>query len=327
MSHLVLLFYKFVEVPNPDDEVALQLEWGRELGLKGRVIVACEGINATLSGTRGAAQEYMRRMNSHPLFEGTQFKTDEHKDHAFKRLSVKLRPEIVTLGLPVDTIRNTGKRLAAQEFRDMLDQPEALVLDIRNEYEYAMGRFKGAVRPPLEAFREFPGWIEENFEDAKDRPILTYCTGGIRCEKFTAHMVERGFKNVYQLEGGIVTYAKDPVVRGEGFEGNCFMFDDRLSVPVGAPVSHCERCGEPSARYVNCDNVDCNRLYFLCADCESRNGLACKPECGEAVRRRQPNSRLIPELRSEGDRLRQQRHRAKRRAASKPPEGRITLET
>jgi UPF0176 protein len=327
VSHLVLLFYKFVEVQNPDAEVVQQLDWGRELDLKGRVIVAPEGINGTVSGTREAAIEYMRRMDEHPVFDAIQFKTDEHSGHAFKRLSVKLRPEIVTLGQPVDTIRNTGMHLGAREFREMLDQPEALVLDIRNDYEYAMGRFRGAIRPPVESFREFPAWVAENFGDAKERPILTYCTGGIRCEKFTAYMVEQGFRNVFQLDGGIVTYAKDPTVRGEGFEGDCFMFDDRLSVPVGPPVSQCEECRKPSSRYVNCDNVDCNRLYFLCEYCEGRKGLACSAGCGGAVRRRQPNARLKPELRSEGDRLRQQRHRAKRRAASKDVRARITLET
>jgi UPF0176 protein len=325
MTHRVLLYYKFVHVPDPASETELQRAWCQELGLKGRLILAEEGINGTCSGLVGDAQEYMRRMALHPLFQGTEFKVDEHEGHAFKRLSVKLRSEIVTLGLPVDTVRNTGTHLSPTEFKDKLQNPDALVLDIRNDYEYEMGRFQGAVRPPVESFREFPEWIQENFVDAKGRPILTYCTGGIRCEKFTAYLVEQGFQDVYQLHGGIVTYAKDPDVKGEGFEGDCFMFDDRLSVPVGPPVSRCEKCGEPCARYENCTNVDCNRLYFVCLTCEEAKGLACSPACETAARHREKNKRLSPTLRTEGERERHRRHRAKRRALAQSEGDRTKL--
>jgi UPF0176 protein len=316
MSHLVLLYYKFARLSNPEEERNLQEQWCRELGLRGRIIVAEEGINGTVSGSVDVAQEYMRRVHEHPQFAGTEFKVDEAEGHVFKRLSVKLRPEIVTLGIDADSVSNTGQRLSPVEFREKLDDPEAIVLDIRNDYEYEMGRFEGAVRPPVETFKEFPDWIEQQFGAQRDRLILTYCTGGIRCEKLTAYMREKGFQNVCQLHGGIVTYAKDPQVRGQKFEGDCFVFDDRLSVKVGDPVSRCEKCGELSARYVNCENVDCNRLYFLCEACENDKGLACSPACAESVRIRKPNDRLSPNLRSDGLRLKRRRHRAHRREAA-----------
>lgn len=310
----VLLYYLFVRLDDPESIAEEQLSWCRELGLKGRIIVAHEGINGTASGLREGAQEYIRRMNAHPAFAATEFKIDDHASHAFRRLSVKVRPEIVTLGEEVDVPEHTGVHLSPAEFRAKLDDPNALILDIRNDYEYEMGHFRGAVRPPIETFKEFPDWLRTQFAEAKNRPVLTYCTGGIRCEKLTALLRLEGFEDVYQLNGGIVTYAKDPEVKGEGFEGDCFMFDDRLSVPVGPAVSKCEKCGTASSRYVNCSNVDCNRLYFLCEDCEASAGLPCKEECAASVRKRIRNERLDPLLRSEGKRLRRQRHRAKVRA-------------
>ncbi len=325
MSHLVLLYYKFVQVDDPEAERAQQLAWGTELGLRGRVIIAHEGINGTLSGMTADAEEYMARMHRHELFEGIEFKFDPHDQQAFKRLSVKVRPEIVTLGMDVDSINHTGKHLEPKEFRDKLSDPNALILDIRNDYEFEMGRFRGAVRPPLESFREFPTWIADHFGNDKDRPILTYCTGGIRCEKLTAYLVEQGYRDVYQLHGGIVTYAKDPDVKGEGFDGDCFMFDDRLSVPVGPPVNKCEGCEEPTSRYVNCTNVDCNRLYFLCADCESTRGLACTPACEQVVRVREKNAVLSPPLRSPGKAERKKRHREKRKLATQTEQSRTKL--
>lgn len=314
MEYQVLLYYKFAHLPDPEGIAEEQRAWCRELGLRGRIIVAEEGINGTVSGLRDDCAEYVNRMNEHPAFKGTEFKIDDHGTHAFKRLSIKVRPEIVTLGAKVD-VEQTGIHLSPREFREMLSEPDALVLDIRNDYEYQLGRFKGAVRPSVETFKEFPEWLQQ-FADAKSKPILTYCTGGIRCEKVTALLRQEGFEKVYQLHGGIVTYAKDPEVRGEGFEGDCFMFDDRLSVPVGAPVSQCEKCGKPCARYVNCANVECNRLYFLCEACEAESGTPCSKECEAAQRKREPNARLDPQLRTEGKRLRQRRHRAKVRVTS-----------
>jgi len=310
----VLLYYLFVRLDSPESIAEEQRQWCGELGLKGRIIVAEEGINGTVSGSREAAQEYIARMARHPQFANTEFKVDDHDGHAFKRLSVKVRPEIVTLGESVDVPANTGTHLKPKEFREKLDDPNALVLDIRNDYEYEMGRFAGAIRPPVKTFKEFPEWLRAELKDVKGRPILTYCTGGIRCEKLTAFLSQEGFEDVYQLHGGIVTYAKDPDVKGEKFEGDCFMFDERLSVPVGPVVSLCEKCQAPSARYANCANVDCNRLYFLCAECEAAKGAACSQSCEAAERTRARNARLDPALRGEGKRLRRRRHRAKVRA-------------
>jgi UPF0176 protein len=326
-DYSILLYYLFVDVPAPEETAEEQRAWCRELGLKGRIILGKEGINGTVSGLEADASEYMARMATHPIFANIAFKIDRHESHAFKRLSVKVRPEIVTLGVEVDTVKNTGVHLKPKDFRRMLDDPHALVLDIRNAYEFDMGRFRGAARPTADSFKEFPDWIDENFGDARERPILTYCTGGIRCEKLTAYLVEQGYSQVYQLDGGIVSYAKDLEVDGEGFDGDCFVFDDRLSVPVGAPVAECEACGNPSSRYVNCDFVECNRLYFLCEACEQARGLSCSPNCSAQIRKRVANLRLSPSLRSEGARLRQRRHRAKRKLQPGPADARTKLES
>lgn len=317
VDYQVLLYYMFVPLDDPEAIAREQRSWCTELGLHGRIIVASEGINGTLSGLKAATDEYRARMSKHPSFRATEFKVDEHDGHAFKKLSIKVRDEIVTLGVQADAIGNTGTHLSPREFQAKLNDPQALVLDIRNDYEYDMGRFRGAVRPDVQSFKEFPQWLRDNFSNDKKRPILTYCTGGIRCEKLTAFLKDEGFEDVYQLHGGIVTYAKDPVVQGEGFDGDCFMFDDRLSVPVGKPVSRCEECGEPCARYVNCSNVDCNRLYFLCQECEDHRGVACSESCRDNDRQRERNEKLVPTLRRQGKRLRRQRHRAKVRERAK----------
>jgi UPF0176 protein len=312
----VLLYYKFVSVPDTEATAAKQREWCEDLGLKGRIIVAPEGINGTCSGSAEATNEYMRRMSEDAEFKGTEFKLDLADAHAFKRFSVKVRSEIVTLGKEVDVPQFTATHLDAIEWDRRISKGDALILDIRNDYEYEIGHFEGAVRPPVETFKEFPSWLEANFSDAKDRPILTYCTGGIRCEKLTAFLAQEGFNDVYQLDGGIVTYAKHSTQ--SKFKGDCFVFDERMSVPVSGVVSICARCGNESSRYVNCSNVDCNRLYILCASCEASTGLACKDECHAASRQREANEKLSPELRGEGKRLRRARHRQRRkeRAAS-----------
>ncbi|MCC7230592.1 MAG: rhodanese-related sulfurtransferase, partial [Fimbriimonadaceae bacterium] len=318
-------YYKFVRIADPETIQAEQMSWCEELGLKGRIIIAHEGINGTLSGTVEGTEEYCQRMQAHPVLQGTEFKVDEYNGHAFKRLSIKVRAEIVTLGIPADPITRTGIELEPREFRARLEDPEVIVLDIRNDYEYEMGRFRGAVRPPVTSFKEFPDWLRNEFGDSKERPLLTYCTGGIRCEKLTAFLLDEGFQKVYQLNGGIVTYAKDREVQGDLFDGDCFMFDDRLSVHIGPPVSNCEKCSRPSSRYVNCSNVDCNRLYFLCEECERDRGLACKEECEHAQRQRERNARLEPGMRSESHRARQRRHRAKRRLEAQIGGGSRTL--
>ncbi len=289
-SHQILLYYLYAPIADPEGFAEAQRELCGRLGLLGRIIVASEGINGTLSGEAGAAAEYMAAMREDPRFAGIVFKTDPAEAHAFPRLSVKVRPELVTLGLTgaedVDPRSLTGERLSPRAFLEAMSDPGAVVLDGRNRYEWELGRFKGAVCPDVDHFRDLPKWLAENLEGAKERRILTYCTGGIRCEKLSGLLVKEGFKSVAQLDGGIVSYGKDPEVRGRDFEGRCYVFDERVAVPVNSAnptvVSRCRRCGGPSERYVNCALRRCNAQIFLCAACESGAGRYCDDGCRHA---------------------------------------------
>lgn len=291
----VLLYYRYVRIEDPDGYARRQRELCGELNLRGRILVGDEGINGTVSGTTENAARYRETMEADGRTRGMPFKIDAWSSHVFPKLSVKVRREIVSLGLAegggVDPNRQTGQRLSPAEFYRAMQDENALVIDGRNNYESALGRFAGAVCPDLENFRDFPGWIESNREMLQGRKILTYCTGGIRCEKLSALLLREGFEDVSQLEGGIVEYGRDEEVRGRDFEGECYVFDQRVGVPVNRTeteriVSCCERCGEPSPRYRNCSYAPCNRQFFLCESCEEKDSdrfcsASCRDENGE----------------------------------------------
>ncbi|MBO8165373.1 MAG: rhodanese-related sulfurtransferase [Brevibacillus sp.] len=288
----VLLYYKYVHIDDHEQFAREHLAFCKELGLRGRVLVAEEGINGTVSGTVEQTQIYMDTLHKDPRFADMVFKIDEADGHAFKKMFVRPRKELVTFRLEEDINPNelTGKRLSPKEFYEMLQRDDVVVLDGRNTYEYDLGHFRGAIRPDVESFREFPQWIKENFTQYKDKKVLTYCTGGIRCEKLSGLLLREGFKEVYQLNGGIVTYGKDPEVKGQFFDGKCYVFDERISVPINQVehviVSKCYYCGKPEDRYVNCANPECNRQHFCCEECEHKYKRSCSKECREHKRNR-----------------------------------------
>lgn len=219
------------------------------------------------------------------------FKIDEAGDHAFPRLSVKLRDEVVTLSLSDEDFSPTeitGEHLSPTEWRAMMEREDVVVVDARNDYEWELGHFEGALLPPVQNFRELPEWVRRHREELEGKKILTYCTGGIRCEKFSGFLLREGFKDVFQLDGGIVTYGKDPVVRGEKFAGKCYVFDERIGVEVNRTegalvVSHCVHCGEASDRYVNCGWSRCNAQHFCCERCEIEVKRYCSRACEQAA--------------------------------------------
>jgi UPF0176 protein len=286
----VLLYYKYVRIADPVGFTTEHRALCAELGLLGRILIAGEGINGTVSGSVAATEAYMAALHGDARFADMSFKIDPAEGHVFPKLAVRAREEIVALGLGEDDLfpgETTGKRLSPSEFHAMMARDDVIVLDGRNDYESALGHFKGAVCPPLGNFRDFPGWIRANLAKAKNRKILTYCTGGIRCEKLSGFLVEEGFRDVYQLEGGIVTYGKDETVRGEDFEGQCYVFDQRIAVevnrtPTRKVISRCLHCGKPSERYVNCAWKPCNAQVFLCPECEETTGRYCGETCAGA---------------------------------------------
>jgi UPF0176 protein len=291
-EYRVLLYYKFVKIENSKDFVNEHLSLCKELGLKGRILVAEEGINGTVSGTVEQTQAYMDTVREDSRFSDMVFKIDEARENAFKKMYVRHRNSIITL-LPEDDVNpneKVGTYLKPQEWYEMLQRDDVIIVDGRNDYEYEIGHFRGAIKPQVKNFKQFPKWIEENLSEHKDKKILTYCTGGIRCEKLTGVFLNHGFNEVYHLEGGIVTYGKDPEVQGKLFDGKCYVFDERISVKVNNTeedmvVSKCKHCGKPSDRYINCTNDDCHDQHICCEECEKTYEGFCSSECVEYVRK------------------------------------------
>ncbi|MCM2532463.1 rhodanese-related sulfurtransferase [Neobacillus pocheonensis] len=284
-EYRVLLYYKYVAIENPEEVTTEHLQFCNELGLKGRIIIAAEGINGTVSGTVEQTEAYMNYMNEHPLFSNTVFKIDEAAEHAFKKMKVRFRPELVTLRLEDDVDPNvqTGKHLKPQEFFEAMQKEDTVVIDARNDYEFDLGHFRGAVWPDILNFRDLPQWIRENKTAFEGKKILTYCTGGIRCEKFSGWLLKEGYEDVSQLDGGIVSYGKDPEVQGELWDGQLYVFDERISVPVNRKenviVGKDYFSGEPCERYVNCANPECNKKILCSEENEHKHLRSCSHEC------------------------------------------------
>jgi UPF0176 protein len=291
-QYRVLLYYKYVTIENPEEFTAQQKELCDSLGLKGRILIASEGINGTVSGTVEQTGHYMEAMKNDPRFEDMVYKIDEANEHAFPKMKVRHRPELVTLRLEDDVNPNetTGEYLDPKEFYKRLQDEDTVVLDARNDYEYDLGHFRGAIKPDIENFRDLPQWVRDNKEILDGKKIITYCTGGIRCEKFSGWLVKEGFEDVGQLHGGIVTYGKDPEVKGDLWDGQLYVFDERIGVPVNQKehvvVGKDYFSGEPCERYVNCANPFCNKKILCSEENEHRYLRSCSHECRTHERNR-----------------------------------------
>jgi UPF0176 protein len=289
----VLLYYKYVPIDDPESYKDEHLKFCKDLGLLGRIIVAPEGINGTVSGTYEQTQIYMDHLKADPRFEDIVFKIDEVEEHAFSKMFVRHKKELVTWRFEDDVDPNqlSGKRLSPKEFYEALQDEDVIVIDGRNDYEFEIGHFRGAIRPDVKASRDFPKWVRENISQFKDKKVLTYCTGGIRCEKFSGFLLQEGFQDVSQLEGGIVTYGKDDEVQGKLWDGKLYVFDERISVPVNRTeedvvIATCYYCGKTEDRYVNCANPECNKQHVCCTECEVKHKRSCSKECLDHPRNR-----------------------------------------
>lgn len=281
MDYRVLLYYCY----SPIEDVATFRDEHHRLCLRlhllGRIIVAPEGLNGTVSGTVADCEEYMRLVKADPRFAALEFKVEPAPAHTFQKLHVRVKSEIVHVGLPhIKPYERTGVHLSPEEFRTLKDQDDVVILDVRSDYEHELGRFKNAVTLDIGNFREFPDKLDE-LAQYKGKKILTYCTGGIKCEKASAYLLEQGFENVYQLHGGIIRYGLE--AGGEDFEGKCYVFDGRVAVDVNSVnptlISRCHHCGTTSARMVNCANPHCNAHVPLCETCGDQLAGACSPAC------------------------------------------------
>lgn len=291
-SYRVLLYYKYVPVEDPETFAAEHLAACKEIGLKGRILVGTEGINGTCSGTIEQTDAYMELLRSDERFSDIIFKIDEADGHAFKKMHVRPRKEIVNLSLEEDINPNelTGKRLSPEEWFKQMQEEDTIIIDARNDYEFDLGHFRGAVRPDIENFRDLPEWIQENREMFEGKKILTYCTGGIRCEKFSGWLVREGFEDVGQLHGGIATYGKDPVAQGQLWDGQMYVFDERIAVPINqvehVVVGRDHFDGTPCERYVNCANPECNAKILCSEENEHFYMRSCSDECRTHPRNR-----------------------------------------
>lgn len=293
-DYRVLLYYQYVPIEDGETFAQKHLADCKELGLKGRILVADEGINGTVSGTIEQTNAYMELMKNDPRFSSAIFKIDEAEQNAFKKMHVRYRPELVNLSLEddVNPLELTGAYLDPKEFREAMLDENTVVIDARNDYEFDLGHFRGAIRPEIRSFRELPQWIRDNKEQFMEKRVLTYCTGGIRCEKFSGWLVREGFKDVGQLHGGIATYGKDPEVQGDLWDGQMYVFDNRIAVPINQKehviVGRDWFDGSPCERYINCGNPECNRQMLASEENEAKYLGACSHEC-----RVHPNNRYI----------------------------------
>ncbi|MEG0258793.1 MAG: rhodanese-related sulfurtransferase [Lysinibacillus sp.] len=288
----VLLFYKYVTIEDPVSFAAEHLAMCQDIGLLGRILVGFEGINGTVSGTIEQTNDYMKQMQADARFADIMWKIDEVQEHAFKKMHVRPRHEIVHLGLDDDINPHviTGDYLSPKEFMERMQEDNTVVIDARNDYEFDLGHFRGAIRPDIENFRDLPAWMEEHRADFEGKKVLTYCTGGIRCEKFSGWLKREGYgESVGQLHGGIATYAKDPEVKGQLWDGQMFVFDRRRSVPINQ-VEHVVVgkdffTGELSERYTNCANPACHKLML----CEEKHEAFYMRSCSDDCRRAERN--------------------------------------
>lgn len=288
---LVLLYYCYTKIEDPELFREQHHLFCIGLNLRGRIIVSAEGLNGTVSGLRDDCEKYMNTLHADPRFAAIDFKVEEHHEQAFQKLHVRLKDEIVHSGLKhIDPNARTGKHLEPEEFKKMKDDPDVVVLDVRSKYEHNIGRFKNAVTLDIEHFREFPQKISE-LERFKKKKVITYCTGGVKCEKASAFLLENGFNEVYQLHGGIIKYGLH--AQGEDFEGKCYVFDNRIAVDVNkvnpSVVSHCIICGSVCDRMINCANPECNRHAPVCESCGEQLEGACSEECRTHPKKRPYN--------------------------------------
>lgn len=228
---VVAALYRFTAL---DDFRALReplLDLCQARGVKGTLLLAAEGINGTIAGTRGAIDEVLDWLRADPRLAALEHKESFDEQMPFHRMKVKLKREIVTLGVEgIDPLRSVGTYVPPREWNALVEDPEVLVIDTRNDYEYGIGTFRGAVDPGTTSFREFPAWVRENLDPRKHRRVAMFCTGGIRCEKATAFMLQEGFEEVYHLQGGILKYLEEVPEEQSTWEGECFVFDNRVSV-------------------------------------------------------------------------------------------------
>ncbi len=289
-DRLTLSFYQYAQIGNPQlFRDYLFLHWDR-LDVLGRIYVAHEGINAQLSVPAKRFEQFKAQLKTITFLKEVRLNIAiEQNNKSFLKLTIKVRKKIVADGLEDSSfdVTKKGKHVSAQEFNQLLEDENTICLDMRNHYESEIGHFKNAVTPDVDTFRESLPLIEEDFAAHKeDKNLLMYCTGGIRCEKASAYFKHKGFKNVYQLEGGIIEYARQVISLGveNKFVGKNFVFDERRGERISEEViAQCHQCGAPCDTHVNCANEACHLLFIQCSACQEKMSQCCSTACQEII--------------------------------------------
>lgn len=289
-DRLTISFYQYHKIENPQlFRDHLFLTWDT-LEVLGRIYVSYEGINAQLSVPAENFNAFKEHLDSIDFLNGVRLNIAIEQDNkSFLKLKVKVRDKIVADGLNDDTfdVTNKGVHVNAKEFNALLEDPNTICVDMRNHYESEIGHFKGAITPDVDTFRDSLDIIEEDLKNHKeDKNLLMYCTGGIRCEKASAYYKHKGFKRVFQLEGGIIEYTRQ--VQSEGLEnkflGKNFVFDHRRSERISDDViAQCHQCGAPCDTHTNCANEACHLLFIQCDDCSEKMENCCSTDCQETI--------------------------------------------
>lgn len=282
-----LSFYRYVKIANPTAfRDQLYKEWSSSLiNAFGRIYVSQEGINAQMNVPQPHWDAFLANLESHAELTNMPLKVGLNQDHeSFWKLTIKIKHQIVADDLPIDSydITNVGTHLNAEEFNALAESDDAIIVDMRNQYESEIGRFESALCPDVDAFRDALPAVKESLAHAKDKKLLLYCTGGIRCEKASAYLKSEGFENVYQLHGGIINYAHEVKQKNlpSKFKGQNFVFDERRAERITDDViSQCHQCASASDTHVNCANEMCNLLFIQCKNCQEKMSNCCSDKC------------------------------------------------
>lgn len=291
-TYFVLAFYIFTPISDPHEEVRKHHEFFQTRDIRSRIYISKEGINAQMSAEKKHALEYIEWLKSDERFKDIDVKIHTYPEHVFPKATVKFKEQLVALDREADA-KEGGEHLSAEDWKKMLEEKDddTILIDVRNDYEWVIGHFEGALKPELDTFRQFPEYVDKLKEeyDPKKTKVMMYCTGGIRCELYSALMKNEGFETVYQLDGGVIKYGQKAGT--DHWKGKLFVFDDRLAVPIAdggkeEVISKCRHCGMPSDVYYNCANMDCNELFLCCPSCAQEWKGCCTKKCECAPRLR-----------------------------------------
>lgn len=288
--YFVLAYYHFTPIADPRQLIADHKAFLAERDMTCRIYISEQGINGQTSGAREDAEAYMKWMHANPLFENMPFKIHPYHENVFPRQIVKYRKKLVAIDEEID-MKEKGEHVSPQKWKEMLEKKDnTVLLDVRNDYEWKVGRFEGAECPPCATFREFKDYAQTLTQQVNpgETPVMMYCTGGIRCELYSSLLLKAGFKNVYQLDGGIINYGLKQ--GSDHWLGKLFVFDDRLTVPIAdepTPViGKCHHCEVSNESYYNCANMDCNHLFLCCKTCLEQYAGCCGHDCQHSPRLR-----------------------------------------